>query len=264
MNLKNKMHSESKPSSKWTWANQTPKSKLALIGLLVICFGGGLMYLYEEPGKPAEITFCYEHSVYAYQGKDCLDPRTLRIPWAYVDYFENQPNGLFQYGYLKLELAYPGMQPWRSLSLIDRWSAQKITVEIRGVTGLPFPEEYRRIVDGDKLIRMPEPSYELESFLSSNKRFSFLRPIDSKRYIKIDCANDNRPEEHLQKGCSVHAFIPFKFPLQAKVHKASTKLMPPPVIVLNIGYRHKRVLLPHWSNINEELSTLIHSFEMTS
>ena len=244
--------------------------KLPLV--MTIAFGIGIsLTSCTKRQVPSEFVYCLDGKDTA---KGCLNPKILRIPEAYVVSFQEKSGFNPQFPFVKLAVAYPSMRPWSEIPAKEQSTLQKIEIDIRSVAGLEEPEDFRIKSNDKSYKRMPELLYGLENNAPLSVVLNTLHPVDPNLYVRIRCPIEDGHITDLKYGCIINTDIPFKslpFPTPYKKLYSFSGTGPMKKLspldsrystVLVVEYHYNRVLLPHWSDIQTQLTTLIQSFEV--
>lgn len=193
----------------------------------------------------------------------CTKIKIFRIPAAYILAAIKHRSNPYMESVI-LEFAYPGLQPWRAIPKHERASFQKIEVTLRSIVSLEPADRLREFYGKDKRVRLLETLDGLESYITADKAWNDYLPIDKNIHLRMHCAFSEKPNSDPMLGCTNNTFVPFKTPFyvtaieqqySGKANKADTTLW--------VEYRHKKLLLPHWSDIYVGLVEKIQSFEVT-
>lgn len=195
--------------------------------------------------EPIEITYCGINHSKTRALNQCADYK-LRIPFVYfggypLDFSSKAPSKVHQ-----LEVAYPSMQPWHSLSMLEKWNSHKIQIDIDGTTAQTINDLLKMDSLGSLTSPIPtslapEPIYGLDQYLyePAPHFWQYLVPQEANPRTYIDCAyRASNPDVH-SLGCSAYIFT--EWGLKLRLH-------------------HKLVLLPHWADIHDKVQSLIQSF----
>jgi hypothetical protein len=238
---------------------QRRKAKIdgIIVAIVGVMFVGTIIgaWWWGTVREPIVLRYCGKDSVKNHAKNHC-DEYKLSIPFIYyggypLDFSRKDPRDV-----QRLEVAYPSMQAWNSLSILEKWNAQKIEIDIWIVTSTTV----QTYIDSDasyyskgvfKRFHVPELRYGLDQYLTGpephNGRQYYLNqrliPHEPIPRMYINCAyRDSNPDVN-GLGCHDRLFTEWG---------------------LSLDLYHKLILLPHWSDIHDKVQGLIQSFVVNS
>lgn len=219
------------------------RHKLSSIALVVAL--SSWIYVEARPERePVQVTYCLTRTYVGGEGQ-CIEYKTLRIPASYYVAAAGGQNPHPTEGNpeQKIEVAYPSMQPWSTVHWIERWNTHKIEITLRRVVE-PVAKRSLEIysLGTPKPIHL-EPLYGLDQYMKDTwGKSQFLVRTNVDPQIFIRCAYSGLPADETQFGCTTDTHTTWK---------------------LDVSYRHKRVLLPHWNDVQTRVIRLVESFVVT-
>ena len=209
------------------------------------------LYLNYRERAPIDITYCLEiKDPRKTSSYECPNKKTLRIPAAYFG-LTDPKNPYNPYTHLELEVDYPSMKPWSFVPWMERWSSQKIKIEIVYLTIPLVANEFRKLYPKDSVTLMPEQYYGLHYYTIRGSGAHAFQPLDQNRLIDIRCGEETNPQAKTQ--CNSSTYISFKYPQLQLSAESQFSLL--------VTYRFSRVLLSDWEDIHAEIASLFESFE---
>lgn len=220
-------------------------AKIDNIIMLVVAIMLGLVWWWSTLREPIEFTYCGIDNSKTRAPHKCAEYK-LRIPFIYfggypLDFSRKVPGDV-----QSLEVAYPSMQPWHSLSILEKWNSQKIEINFWVVTSQTVKDLITLSSFGSKThtvptTRAPEPVYGLVQYLSEPVPHfgQFLFPQEPSPRMYLSCAYRASNPDINNLGCSDRMFTEWG---------------------LSLELHHKLILLPHWSDIYDKVQGLIQSF----
>jgi hypothetical protein len=206
-----------------------------IIFILAIIIYTGIMSWINDHRGPLEITYCLQHVDFGKPQHKCVETKTLKIPRAYGDSINSSytdPQLVI------LEIAYPSMQPWKSVPWSERSNTQKIQLDIHGVHRAPVLDDKRLIfIAPPKEVQRLEPLLGLKAYEKDGRLI--LVPFDPVWNIAIECANGKYPQKPAIGGCWIYSNNDWN---------------------LFFLYHHEQTLLPEWRTVNDKLFALVNSF----
>lgn len=234
------MHSDMRmPALNWL----KPRLTRRRVTLLLLAVMIGVLWWIGGQRGPVELAYCLKGVNHDTPQYKCLESKILRIPRAYdgdgyaFNFATRTAND-----WLRLEVAYPSMQPWQSVPWRERSSTQKIELELRGMSN---HHQVGESIDGYflgtlKVTHRPEPLLGLDAYERDANLILF--PFEPIRKIGIQCANGNYPQEPALGSCWSRSHTNWG---------------------LNLFYYHQQALLPQWAEVNTKVIALVNSFVVT-
>jgi hypothetical protein len=212
-----KRTSQSDAEIRWKMTLRRSISVLSFCGLAIVA----------TPLHSAEGTLTYCADAVPETGS-CTEPRVIRIPSAYKTSKKNS-----------VEVAYPGMQPWGSVSWLDRTKFQKVEITLRRALPLDASKSLEVYFLGSKKpTRLPD-IHGLEQYLKEGWGTTQLLVHRANPSLFIRCAYSGLSKDEARYGCSAFSAA---------------------VNGVNAEYSYKRALLPHALTIQSEVERLVRSF----
>jgi hypothetical protein len=228
---------------------QRRNTKIDNIMMLAVATMFGLAFIgawwWGTLREPIEFTYCGIDNSKTRAPHKCADYK-LKIPFIYyggypLDFSRKVPGDE-----QSLEVAYPSMQPWHSLSMLEKWNSQKIEIVIDGTTtqtvkDLLTIDSLGSLTGTTPTSRSPEPIYGLVQYLDepAPHYWQFLVPQEPNPRMYLECAYRASNPDVNNLGCGDYMFT--EWGLKLELH-------------------HKLILLPHWSDIHDKVQSLIQSF----
>ncbi|MEY3125289.1 MAG: hypothetical protein RLZZ573_1809 [Pseudomonadota bacterium] len=206
---------------------------------------GTWLYIEVRPARdPVQVTYCLART-HGPGERQCIEHKTLRIPASY--YFAaaagQNPHPTEANPQQKIEVAYPSMQPWSTVPWIERWNTHKIEITLLRVVGSVAKSRLETAFLGTpKPVRL-ESLYGVDQYMEDGwGKNQLLVRSNADPQIFIRCAYSGLPAHETRFGCRSDTNTTWK---------------------LHMSYSHKRVLLPHWEDVQTRVLHLTESFVIT-
>ena len=191
------------------------------------------------PKEATTIDYCAEYKEQP-PNRSCV--KTIRLSISPTFGHVKKADSLYE-----IELAYPSMIPWRSLSWQEQSRSQKLRIGLYGVSGqttrdfLPSELSY-----ANELKRMA-PIFGLDQYLWDGwgKR-QLLVPIETSPRLVMDCTRNDSPND--LSGDNPYACISTSFTSWG----------------LKVTYSHQRALIPEWQEVHRKVQSFIASLVVST
>lgn len=192
---------------------------------------------------PVQISYCLSAGSADAQQQNCAETLILKIPRSYYGDFHqfNFDTELSMDRPQKVLVAYPSMQAWHDVSIINRSSTQKLEIEIGPRTIPDVRRDFQvHFLGNPKPLHVPTPLYGLDQYLSQPTHlWQYLIPLEDKPRTSIWCAQGSSPADDERLGCEATSYT---------------------WTGLRIRVSHKRAVLPQWADVHDKSHKLIESF----
>jgi hypothetical protein len=235
---------------------KTPSLVWILLGCAVTL--GTILFLSREQ-PPVVLRFCVEIRVDPPKTSVCSRSTEFVIP---AEYFNFIPKSDKPQREDVLQVAYPSMRPWKSLSSAQRNEENKVEITLQEVFSPRSAKDFRFIgYAKDEYVLEPKLHYGLENYALKTRWSQVLLPVNPERFVKIHCPYAKTPEEEIKFLCRVYSYVPFNFSARPGDEEQLQLADLPYRKMLAVQYRYQQMLLPEWQSIQRASDLLIRSFE---